>query len=83
MSLEPSPPASPEPGASPADAVVSRHLRAGWWGLAVFVALGAVLYWAMLQVLMPAVARAISRVVVAVARRDFQAVRATLGSLAG
>lgn len=37
MSLEPSPPASP------ADAVVNRHLRAGWWGLAVFVALGAVL----------------------------------------
>jgi len=37
VSLEPSPPESP------ADAVVNRHLRAGWWGLAVFVALGAVL----------------------------------------
>jgi O-antigen/teichoic acid export membrane protein len=47
------------------------------------VVFGAVLYWAMLRVLMPAVGKVISGVVLAVARRDFGAVRASLGSLAG
>ena len=49
--------------------------------LAFQVGLGAVLYWLMLRVLMPAVAALIGRIVVAVARRDFVAVRASLGML--
>lgn len=37
-----SPPArSPDP--APAELLVDRHLRAGWWGLALFVLLGAAL----------------------------------------
>ena len=48
-----SPPARPSDGAYPdavadavphaVDALVARHLRAGWWGLALFVILGAAL----------------------------------------
>lgn len=34
---------SPPPEPDVPDAVVVRHLRAGWWGLAAFVALGSVL----------------------------------------
>jgi len=33
----------PETRGAPVEALVDRHLRAGWWGLAVFVFLGAVL----------------------------------------
>ncbi len=51
--------------------------------LAVQIGLGAVLYWALLGVLMPSVAAVIGRVVVGVARRDLGAVRASLGLLAG
>jgi hypothetical protein len=51
--------------------------------LAIQIAFGAVLYWAMLRVLMPAVAAIIGRVLVAVARRDLGTVRASLGLLAG
>ncbi len=47
------------------------------------VILGALFYWAMLRVLMPTVAAIIGRVLMAVARRDFGAVRASLGMLAG
>lgn len=47
------------------------------------IALGALLYWAMLRVLMPTVATMIGQVVVAVARRDLGAVRSSLGSIAG
>lgn len=32
-----------DPGVGAVDALVGRHLRAGWWGLAVFVILGAAL----------------------------------------
>jgi hypothetical protein len=35
--------ASSESAPAAYEALVTRHLRAGWWGLAVFVALGAVL----------------------------------------
>lgn len=49
--------------------------------IALLVPLGAVVYWAMLCVLMPAAAEIIGRVVVAIARRDFGAVRTSLASL--
>ena len=45
------------------------------------IAFGAVLYWAMLRIFMPAAAAIIGGVVLAVARRDFGAVRASLGML--
>ncbi|MBX3223475.1 MAG: hypothetical protein KF795_23380 [Labilithrix sp.] len=45
MSTEPPPPSLREtpPGRDAIEVVVGRHLRAGWWSLAAFVALGAVL----------------------------------------
>ena len=50
--------------------------------LIVLVGAGAVLYWAMLRILMPVAAGIIERVVLALARRDFGAIRASLGTLA-
>ena len=49
--------------------------------MAVLMPFGAVVYWAMLRVFMPAAAAVIGHVVLAVARRDFGAVRASLGGL--
>jgi hypothetical protein len=50
--------------------------------LAAQVGAGVLLYWAMLRVLMPAAARIIEGLVVALARRDFNAIRASIGVLA-
>ena len=49
--------------------------------LLVEIGAGAILYWAMLRVLMPAAAAIIERLVLAVARRDLGAIRASLGTL--
>lgn len=49
--------------------------------LVMLTVIGAVLYWAMLRLLMPAAAGIIGSIVLALARRDLGAIRATLGSL--
>lgn len=49
--------------------------------IALLVPLGAVIYWAMLSVLMPAAAEIIGRVVLALVRRDLGAVRNSFASL--
>jgi O-antigen/teichoic acid export membrane protein len=49
--------------------------------MAVLIPLGAVLYWAMLKVVMPAAAAVIEHILVSMARRDFGAVRASLGGM--
>jgi O-antigen/teichoic acid export membrane protein len=51
--------------------------------LPLLVAIGAFLYWVLLKWSMPAAARVIQDVALAVARRDMTAVRATLGGLSG
>lgn len=49
--------------------------------MALLIPAGAIAYWAMLRVFMPAAAAVIEHVVMALARRDFGAIRASLGSL--
>ncbi len=49
--------------------------------MAILIPLGAVLYWAMLKIVMPAAAAVIEHILVSMARRDFGAVRASLGGL--
>jgi O-antigen/teichoic acid export membrane protein len=75
--------------------LASLLMAAGVWGLSLLlvpvvpaplllpllVAVGAVLYWALLKWSMPAATRVIQDVAVAIARRDMPAVRATLGGL--
>ena len=56
---------------------------AGIAALAMQVAIGAVLYWVMLRVLMPGAAAIIERLVLALARRDLGAMRASFGSFSG
>ncbi len=77
--------------------VASLFMAAGVWGVALLlspalpaalllpllVALGAFLYWVLLKWSMPAAARVIQDIAVAVARRDLTAVRASIGGLTG
>ncbi len=50
--------------------------------IALLVPVGAVLYRAMLKIVMPAAAAVIEQVLLSIARRDFGALRASLGGLA-
>lgn len=50
--------------------------------MAVLIPTGAVLYWAMLKIVMPAAAAVIEQILFALARRDFGALRASLGGMA-